>query len=105
MLAGGCRAVPSAFMFVGILNEELGSVHGLHNARFMLDQVNMGLHMYRATNHVWRFGLSSFGSQYHSKSGSLVSERHKVFRICISCTAFSSDRRCQGDADCCFTSA
>ena len=32
------RAVPSAFLFLGIKNETLGSVHGLHNAKFKLDQ-------------------------------------------------------------------
>lgn len=40
----GCRAIPSAFMFVGIRNEQLGSVHGLHNANFLLDQVSSPPH-------------------------------------------------------------
>lgn len=30
--------VPSAFTYLGIRNETLGSVHGLHTARFVLDE-------------------------------------------------------------------
>lgn len=30
--------VPSCFTFLGIRNEELGSVHGLHTPRFKLDE-------------------------------------------------------------------
>lgn len=30
--------MPSSFLFLGIRNEKLGSVHGLHNSRFKLDQ-------------------------------------------------------------------
>eukprot|EP00879_Flechtneria_rotunda_P009680 GHRR01010129.1.p2 GENE.GHRR01010129.1~~GHRR01010129.1.p2 ORF type:complete len:211 (+),score=62.92 GHRR01010129.1:2489-3121(+) len=32
------RAVPSAFMFIGIRNETVGSVHNLHNAKFRVDE-------------------------------------------------------------------
>ena len=31
-------AVPSAYMFLGIRNETLGSVHELHTPSFMLDE-------------------------------------------------------------------
>ena len=36
-------AVPGAFTFLGIRNEELGSVHGLHTARFQMDEAVMPL--------------------------------------------------------------
>uniref|UniRef100_A0A1D2A0P9 Peptidase M20 dimerisation domain-containing protein n=1 Tax=Auxenochlorella protothecoides TaxID=3075 RepID=A0A1D2A0P9_AUXPR len=32
------RAVPATFMFLGIRNETLGSVHGLHTDQFMMDE-------------------------------------------------------------------
>jgi IAA-amino acid hydrolase len=32
------RAVPSAFLFLGIRNETLGSVHNLHSRNFLLDE-------------------------------------------------------------------
>lgn len=32
------RAVPGAFIFVGIRNETLGSVHNLHSTNFTLDE-------------------------------------------------------------------
>ncbi len=36
-------AVPGAFTFLGIRNEEAGSVHGLHTARFQMDEAVMSL--------------------------------------------------------------
>ena len=36
-------AVPGAFTFLGIRNEEAGSVHGLHTARFQMDEAQMSL--------------------------------------------------------------
>ena len=36
-------AVPGAFTFLGIQNEEAGSVHGLHTARFQMDEAQMPL--------------------------------------------------------------
>ena len=38
--------VPAAFTFLGIRNETLGSVHGLHTPQFLLDesQVCVSLH-------------------------------------------------------------
>ena len=35
--------VPSCFTFLGIRNEKLGSVHGLHTPRFKLDESVMKL--------------------------------------------------------------
>lgn len=32
------RAVPATFMFLGIRNETAGAVHGLHTARFIMDE-------------------------------------------------------------------
>ena len=32
------RAVPSAFMFLGIRNESAGALHGLHTDKFTLDE-------------------------------------------------------------------
>jgi metal-dependent amidase/aminoacylase/carboxypeptidase family protein len=32
------RAVPSTFIFLGIRNESLGSVHNLHSRNFLLDE-------------------------------------------------------------------
>ena len=32
------RAVPSAFAFLGIRNETVGSVHGLHTAQYVMDE-------------------------------------------------------------------
>ena len=34
-------AVPGAFTFLGIRDEEAGSVHGLHTARFQMDEAVM----------------------------------------------------------------
>ena len=36
-------AVPGAFTFLGIRNEEAGSVHGLHTPRFQMDEAQMPL--------------------------------------------------------------
>ncbi|CAL5224261.1 g6919 [Coccomyxa viridis] len=36
-------AVPGAFTFLGIRNEDAGSVHGLHTARFQMDEAQMPL--------------------------------------------------------------
>ena len=36
-------AVPGAFTFLGIQNEKAGSVHGLHTARFQMDEAQMPL--------------------------------------------------------------
>lgn len=36
-------AVPGTFTFLGIRNEEAGSVHGLHTARFQMDEAQMPL--------------------------------------------------------------
>ena len=36
-------AVPGAFTFLGIRNKEVGSVHGLHTARFQMDEAQMFL--------------------------------------------------------------
>ena len=36
-------AVPGAFTFLGINNEEAGSVHGLHTSRFQMDEAQMPL--------------------------------------------------------------
>ena len=32
------RAVPSAFAFLGIRNEKVGSTHGLHTAQYVMDE-------------------------------------------------------------------
>jgi len=32
------RAVPASFMFIGMRNESVGSVHNLHNPLFVLDE-------------------------------------------------------------------
>lgn len=36
-------AVPGAFTFLGIRNEDVGSVHGLHTPRFQMDEAQMPL--------------------------------------------------------------
>ena len=35
--------VPGVFTFLGIRNETLGSVHGLHTPRFMMDEAQLPL--------------------------------------------------------------
>ena len=35
--------MPGAFTFLGIRNEDAGSVHGLHTARFQMDEAQMPL--------------------------------------------------------------
>jgi len=58
------RAIPSAFMFVGIRNEQLGSVHGLHNANFLLDQAALktGAALHAALASEWLQHLSNNSS-------------------------------------------
>lgn len=56
MVAGvSRRATPSAFLFLGIRNETLGSVPGLHNAKFKLDQTALktGAAMHAALASEW----------------------------------------------------
>ena len=49
--------VPSAYLFVGIRNETLGSVHELHTSEFMLDEQVRRL--------MERFDLNSYHYQFH----------------------------------------
>jgi metal-dependent amidase/aminoacylase/carboxypeptidase family protein len=50
-----CRAKPSGFLFLGIKNETLGSVYGLHNSKFKLDQTALktGAAMHAALASEW----------------------------------------------------
>jgi metal-dependent amidase/aminoacylase/carboxypeptidase family protein len=50
-----CRAKPSAFLFLGIKNETVGSVYGLHNSKFKLDQTALktGAAMHAALASEW----------------------------------------------------
>ena len=53
----GCarRTKPSAFLFLGIKNETVGSVYGLHNSEFKLDQTALktGAAMHAALASEW----------------------------------------------------
>lgn len=57
------RAVPATFMFLGIRNETLGSVHGLHTDRFLMDEavlpVGAALHASLAKEWLEREAASS----------------------------------------------
>lgn len=59
------RAVPSAFMFLGIRNETAGSVHGLHTDKFTLDEQVLprgaALHAALAYNYLSRHGGTTGG--------------------------------------------
>ncbi|KAL4436591.1 hypothetical protein ABPG75_003730 [Micractinium tetrahymenae] len=59
------RAVPSAFIFLGIRNETLGSVHGLHTPRFTLDEgvLKLGAALHTAL-------ASEYLEQWHVRHGS-----------------------------------
>ena len=50
MCACPADAVPGAFTFLGIHNENAGSVHGLHTPRFQLDEsvLHMGSALHAA---------------------------------------------------------
>ncbi|KAF6258480.1 hypothetical protein COO60DRAFT_1518753 [Scenedesmus sp. NREL 46B-D3] len=67
------RAVPSAFMFLGIRNETVGSVHNLHNANFQIDEgvlpVGAAMHASIAMEYLSR-GEEGFGSKGSSSSSS-----------------------------------
>eukprot|EP00882_Tetradesmus_deserticola_P016803 GHRQ01017967.1.p1 GENE.GHRQ01017967.1~~GHRQ01017967.1.p1 ORF type:complete len:233 (+),score=107.26 GHRQ01017967.1:53-700(+) len=66
------RAVPSAFMFLGIRNESVGSVHNLHNANFQIDEgvlpVGAAVHAALALKYL-SLGQEGFGSRSSSSSG------------------------------------
>jgi hypothetical protein len=59
------RAVPSTFMFLGIKNETVGSVHNLHNANFKIDEgvlpLGAAMHASLAMEYLSR-GQEGFGS-------------------------------------------
>jgi metal-dependent amidase/aminoacylase/carboxypeptidase family protein len=70
------RKVPSAFAFLGIRNETLGSVHGLHTARFTLDEsalkIGAALHAALATQYLEdsrRGSGTGTWSEYGASSG------------------------------------
>lgn len=58
--------VPAAFAMLGIRNETVGSVHGLHSPQFRLDEVAIpigaGLHVQFALDFLERGGLGGSGS-------------------------------------------
>lgn len=63
------RAVPSAFLFLGIRNESLGSVHNLHSRNFKLDESALhkgaALHAALAMEYLARGGVEggAFGRE------------------------------------------
>eukprot|EP00878_Enallax_costatus_P041075 GHUV01047536.1.p1 GENE.GHUV01047536.1~~GHUV01047536.1.p1 ORF type:complete len:305 (+),score=61.41 GHUV01047536.1:82-996(+) len=69
------RAVPGAFMFIGIRNETLGSIHNLHSTNFMLDEgvlpIGAAVHASLALEYLARqregFGTGKAGSTAASK--------------------------------------
>jgi metal-dependent amidase/aminoacylase/carboxypeptidase family protein len=65
------RAVPSTFMFLGIKNETVGSVHNLHNANFKIDEgvlpLGAAMHASLAMEYLSR-GQEGFGSSKGSSS-------------------------------------
>jgi IAA-amino acid hydrolase len=67
------RTVPSTFMFLGIRNEAVGSVHNLHNANFKIDEgvlpLGAAMHASLAMEYLSR-GQEGFGSKSSSSSGS-----------------------------------
>ncbi len=66
------RTVPSAFYFLGIRNETLGSIHGLHSNKFKLDENALyrgaALQAALATEYLARGGFSSKGVSATSNS-------------------------------------
>ncbi|KAL4444571.1 hypothetical protein ABPG77_002388 [Micractinium sp. CCAP 211/92] len=62
------RAVPSAFIFLGIRNDTAGSVHGLHTPRFTLDEgvLKLGAALHTAL-------ASEYLERWHARQGGLGS--------------------------------
>ncbi|KIY96289.1 hypothetical protein MNEG_11671 [Monoraphidium neglectum] len=74
------RAVPSTFLFLGIRNETLGSVHNLHSRNFVLDEGELhkgaALHAALAMEYLARGGVQggAFGVQEAAAAAAAAAE-------------------------------
>jgi len=70
------QKVPSAFIFLGIRNESAGSVHGLHTAKFTMDESALkqgaALHTHLALNY-----LNNGGFEARSAASAADGERRE----------------------------
>jgi len=67
--------VPGVFTFLGIRNETLGSVHGLHTPRFIMDEAQLPL--------VWLFPDPDPKSQLMLCSAPLCFARQEGARVLL----------------------